>query len=1143
MNLPQKPNERLDIGKINPSAASFIIYSIEKNAKTLMVVITKNQQSSMQLAAELSFFLKDQNIPIFVFPDWETLPYDHFSPHKDILSQRLSILSKLPYLKQGILIVSATTLMHRLPPKQYIDAHCFTFSKNDSINVPAFLERLQNSGYSRVLEVMEHGEYSVRGSIIDLFPMGSEMPYRIDLLDNEIDSIRTFDVDTQRTIEKIDQVFLLPAREFPLNQPGIDHFKEAFQQKFDVDLKYCLIYQSISKQQPIAGIEYYLPLFFDNTETLFDYLPKNSLIIRPTDLSLSMGGFNKKIFERYEQLRFDPTRPLLEPRTLFLNGDEVLNLIKGFPQIQFHESEKRTNIDIQRLPDLTLSHKPDASLKELADFIHQQISNHYSVLFCVETPGRRELLLNLLRRIEIEPTTYNNWSHFLEHQNPISIIVSPIAEGFILTKEQITFIAESQLLGEKVQQQRMRSSKYRDVGTLIRNLNELEVGDAVVHIEHGVGRYLGLQVIRADNMETECLVLEYANASKLYVPVSSLHLINQFSGVDIAHAPLHALGGKVWEKAKNKALTKIKDVAAELLDIYAQRESKAGFIYEKPKEYETFADEFPFEETKDQQSAIDAVLKDMISPRYMDRLICGDVGFGKTEVAMRAAFIATQNHKQVAVLVPTTVLAEQHYQNFKNRFANWPIKIAALTRFSSTAQQKETLEQLKSGKVDIIIGTHRLLQSSVIFHNLGLLIIDEEHRFGVTHKEKIKSKKSEIDILTLTATPIPRTLNMAMNGIWDMSVIATPPQGRLAVKTFVKPIEDALIKEAISREILRGGQVYFVHNRVESIERAANKLLSLIPEIRIGVAHGQMLGTQLEKVMADFYHQRFNVLLCTTIIESGIDIPTANTIIIERADSFGMAQLHQLRGRVGRSHHQAYAYLLTPESAEITKDAERRLEALAQIEELGAGFNLASHDLEIRGAGELLGEEQSGHIQTIGFSLYTELLEQAVSQLKKGMDFNETLVQMRGTEIDLNIPALIPENYVPDIHARLVLYKRIASCKNKDQLDELHVELIDRFGLLPEAAQNLFKVTELKLKAQVLGIEKLTAGSNQGKMHFSTQLEHSRLNIEVLIYLIQTAPSQYQLKGNEWFSFSLPDASPAGKFKEINALLDKITLT
>lgn len=1143
MKLPQKNGERLDIGKIRASAAGFMIRSILNADSPLTVVVTKDQPSSAQIAAELAFFFSGQGMPIMLFPDWETLPYDHFSPHKDILSQRLSVLSRVQHAQHGILIVSVTTLMHRLSPRAYIDAHCFMLKQNERLNIPAFLERLQNNGYQRVSQVMEHGEYSVRGSIIDLFPMGSQVPYRIDLLDDEVDSIRIFDVDSQRTVKKVDQIALLPAREFPLNQAGIDHFRQAFRNAFDVNPANCMVYQNIGKQQITAGIEYYLPLFFDHTENLLDYLPKNSLILRTTDLSGAMADFDQKIHERYEQLRFDVTRPLLRPKALFLNADEVFNAMKPYRQVQFHESEKKNNLEVQPLPPMTLSHKPGASLKELEDFLQNQTPDH-SVLFCVETPGRREMLINLLRRIEIEPTVYPDWPHFLKNRNPVGIIVSPLVEGFTLVNEHISFISETQLLGEKVQQRRIRSAKYRDVGTLIRNLNELEVGDPIVHIEHGVGRYLGLQVIRTDDLEMECLVLEYANASRLYVPVSSLHLINRFSGVDLEHAPLHALGSKQWEKAKSKALSQIKDVAVELLDIYAQRESKSGFVYEKPQDYEAFADGFPFEETPDQKNAIDQVLEDMTSSRYMDRLICGDVGFGKTEVAMRAAFIAAQNHKQVAVLVPTTVLAEQHYQNFKNRFADWPIKIACISRFSQAAQQKEILAQLKEGKVDIIIGTHRLLQPSVAFQDLGLLIIDEEHRFGVTHKEKIKSRKSEVDILTLSATPIPRTLNMAMNGIWDMSVIATPPAGRLAVKTFVQRYEDSLLKEAILRENLRGGQVYFVHNRVESIGRAAEKLRSLIPELKIGIAHAQMPGTQLEKVMADFYHQRFNVLLCTILIESGIDVPTANTLIIERADCFGMAQLHQLRGRVGRSHHQAYAYLLMPEEGEITKDAQRRLEALAQIEELGAGFNLASHDLEIRGAGELLGEEQTGHIQTIGFSLYTELLDQAVSALKagRGVNFEETLEKMRGTEVDLSIPALIPEAYVPDIHTRLVLYKRIASSKNSEQLDELQVELIDRFGLLPEALKNLFHVTALKLKAQTLGIEKLTASTHGGKMHFSAQSEHPRLNVDALIGLIQKSPRDYQLKAGQLFSFPLPEATPEGKFKTINALLDKITL-
>ncbi len=1143
MKLPQKMGERLDIGQVTPGATGFVASNIAKKAQSVVVMVTKDQQTGLQLAAELSFFLTGENISVDLFPDWETLPYDHFSPHKDILSQRLSILSRLPHNKRSILVVSVTTLMHRLAPRQFIEAHCFALKQHERLEVSAFIEKLQNNGYQKVNQVLEHGEFSVRGSIIDLFPMGSEVPYRIDLLDDEIDTIRIFDVESQRTVKLVDQIALLPAHEFPLNQAGVEHFRSAFRAQFDRNPQACMIYQSVSQKQSAAGIEYYLPLFFDQMETLFDYLPAHSLIVRTTDLSPAMTDFSQKIHERYEQMALDPTRPLLAPKALFLNADEMFSGMKTFPQVQLHAESQKTNIEIQALPHLTISHKPGASLEGLEAFLDDQAPDH-SVLFCVETPGRREMLLNLFRRIAITPKVYEDWNSFLSDKSAIGVMVSPLASGFVWGDGKITFVAETQLLGEKAQQQRLRKAKYQDVGTLIRNLNELEVGNPVVHIEHGVGRYLGLKTIETGELVMECLVIEYANDSKLYVPVSSLHLVNRFSGVDAEHAPLDILGSTRWKKAKEKALAKIRDTAVELLDVYAQRESKTGFIYQKPDDYETFADTFPFEETPDQLDAIHQVLSDMASSRYMDRLICGDVGFGKTEVAMRAAFIAAQNHKQTAVLVPTTVLAEQHYQSFKNRFADWPIKIASMSRFSQAAQQKEVLAQLKAGKVDIVIGTHRLLQPTVIFKDLGLLIVDEEHRFGVRHKEKIKSKKSEVDILTLTATPIPRTLNMAMNGIWDMSVIATPPAGRLVVKTFVQPYEDAIVKEAILRENLRGGQVYFVHNRVESIERAAHQLQTLIPELRVGIAHGQMSAIQLEKVMADFYHQRFNVLVCTTIIESGIDVPTANTMIIERADTFGMAQLHQLRGRVGRSHHQAYAYLLTPSEGKVTPDAKRRLEALSHIEDLGAGFNLASHDLEIRGAGELLGEEQSGHIQTIGFSLYTELLEQAVETLKsgKGGDLKEGLDFSTSTEVDLNIPALIPEHYVPDIHTRLVLYKRIASSKDQAQLDELHVELVDRFGLLPEAVQNLLQVTALKLKAQRLGIQKLNAGQVGGKIDFNEQSEHPQLNVDALIQLIQKFPRKYQLKGGRWLTFSLEDASDTGKVKEFHALLDGITI-
>jgi transcription-repair coupling factor (superfamily II helicase) len=1146
IQLPKKIGDHLDWGNIKPAAHGFLISSIAEKAHQPVIVLAQDQQTAVRIQNELNFFLSEK-LPVLMFPDWETLPYDHFSPHKDILSQRLSVLFQLPQLKQGILVVSVSTLMHRLAPREYVDKHCLFLKIGESLNIFTFSKRLQHYGYQSVTQVLSHGEMSVRGSIIDVFPMGGDLPYRIDLFDDEIDSIRTFDIETQKTIEKVSSIQVLPAYEFPLNEAGIEHFRQAFRAYFaqheNIHLSNCMVYQNISQQEIVAGIEYYLPLFFDQTATLFDYLPENSLLVRTSNLHLDIKRFLNQVQERYEQLRFDMTRPLLSPKDLFLSDADIFSSIKPFQQVQFHEAQKKINMEIENLPSFSATHKSNKLLKNLSEFLSSKTVIDQQIVFSAETAGRREALLQLLKKIELQPKVYSSWDEFLENQNQkAAVIVSPLQIGFCLPSEKLILLPETHLLGEKVAQQRERQGKYHDTGTLVRHLSELAVGDPVVHIEQGVGRYLGLQTVKADDLEMEYLVLEYANQAKLYVPVSSLHLINRFSGVEAEYAPLHALGSGKWEKEKKKALSKIKDIAAELLDIYAKRESKPGFMYQKPDTYSIFLESFPFEETPDQQAAIDQVITDMTSPKHMDRLVCGDVGFGKTEVALRAAFVATQNHKQVVVLVPTTVLAEQHYQNFKDRFADWPIEIGVLSRLSQTKDQKETIEKLKTGKIDIVIGTHRLLQPNVTFKDLGLLIVDEEHRFGVQHKEKIKAKKSEVDLLTLTATPIPRTLNMAMHGIWDISLITTPPVGRLAVKTFVKPYAESLIKEAILRENLRGGQVYYVHNRVETIGAAEQRLRQLLPGIKIGVVHGQMPELQLERVMAEFYRHRFNILLCTTIIESGIDIPTANTMIIERADRFGMAQLHQLRGRVGRSHHQAYAYLLTPEKANMTPEAKRRLEALAQAEDLGVGFNLASHDLEIRGAGELLGKEQSGHIQHIGFSLYSELLDKTVLALKEGKiaDIEDaTLIQ--ATKIDLNLPALIPEHYIPDIHTRLVLYKRLSNAKTKNQIDELQVEFIDRFGLLPESVKYLFEVTELKLKAQALDIQSIFADSKKGKICFAKEPNDKKLNVDALIGFIQKHPQIYQLKGSQELSFVLEGDAPEEKIQQINDLLECIS--
>lgn len=1133
--LPQQPHERLRWGQLHGAALSLAISSTAVLHQKPIIVVTQDISTANRLELELQFFSAD--LPVFVFPDWEMLPYDHFSPHQDIISSRLLTLQQLPLLTHGITIVSVNTLMHYLLPHEFIDAHSFVLDKGQTLTLDAFRLRLTKAGYRSVSQVMEHGEYAVRGSIIDLFPMGSPLPYRIDLFDNEVDSIRTFDTDTQRTIENITHIRLLPAREFPLSEEAITRFRQAWRNHFPGNPAQSAVYQNISQGKNAPGIEYYLPLFYESMQTLFDYFPKNSLIIRLGDTTASCETFWQEAHHRYEQLRYDITRPLLPPNELFLTTEKLFGSMKAFPQIHAQEAaiEEKAghfNFTSTTLPKLAIDHHATQPLHALQAWL---LTAKERVLFCVETAGRREVLLDLLKELSINPKPVSSWQEFLNRQDPINIAIAALESGMILTEEHIALIAEPQLYGQQVIQRRLRKHRELDPEAIIRDLTELNIGAAVVHLDYGVGRYLGLQVIKTGDIESEYLMLEYADNAKLYVPVSSLHLISRYSGAELENAPLNRLGSPHWEKAKRKAAEKIRDVAAELLNIYASRAAKKGFTFSKPEHhYAAFAQGFVFEETPDQERAILQVIDDMTSGKMMDRLVCGDVGFGKTEVAMRAAFIAVQSSKQVAILVPTTLLAEQHLHTCQDRFANWPIRVEAISRFRSKKEQDKIIHDLALGKIDIIIGTHKLLQSSVKFKSLGLLIVDEEHRFGVRQKERIKSMHSEIDMLALTATPIPRTLNMSLNGIRDLSIIATPPSRRLSIKTFVHEFDKSLVREAVLREILRGGQVYFLHNEVQTIEKMLRELQELIPEAKILIAHGQMAEHELERIMTDFYHLRFNVLLSTTIIESGIDIPTANTILINRADKFGLAQLHQLRGRVGRSHHQAYAYLLTPPKDSLSADAIKRLDAISSLEDLGAGFTLATHDLEIRGAGELLGENQSGHIQEIGFSLYMELLDQTVNALKSGKIPNLDKPFNHSTEIDLHLPSFIPEHYVHDVHTRLILYKRIANCKNQTQLQDLQVEMIDRFGLLPEQAQNLFYITLLKLKAQQLGIRKIDAGSQYGTFEFNPE---PNIDPAAIIKLIQLRPKEYQLIGSEKLRFNIAGNNIESKKKAVETLL------
>lgn len=1115
-DIPTQPNDHKILGNVLPGADALAISEIAEQNQNLTVVVTPDTRSAVRLSRILSE-LSNQNVCLF--PDWETLPYDTFSPHQEIISSRLSALFHLQNAKKGIFLLPISTLMQRLCPPQYLQHNVLLIKKGDRLVIDKMRLQLEAAGYRAVEQVLEHGEYAVRGALLDLFPMGSAVPFRLDFFDDEIDSIRTFDVDTQRTLDEITSINLLPAHEFPTDDKGIEFFRAQFRETFgEIRRDPEHIYQQISKGTLISGIEYWQPLFFSEMATLFDYLPEQTLFVDMENNQMQGERFYQDTKQRYEQRKVDPMRPLLPTEKLWLNVDEVNRRLKSYPRITFkaekvRSSVRQKNLPVAALPEVTIQSQQKEPLGQLRQFIEHFKGN---ILFSVETEGRRETLLDLLSPLKLKPKQIQSLEQ--AENEKFSLLVSSLEQGFIIEQSlPVAIIGEANLLGERVQQRSRDKRKTINPDTLVRNLAELKIGQPVVHLDHGVGRYGGLVTLDTGGIKAEYLLLNYANESKLYVPVTSLHLISRYVGGSDESAPLHKLGNEAWAKSRQKAAEKIRDVAAELLDVYAQREAKKGFAFKYDREeFQQFAATFPFEETYDQEMAINAVISDMCQPKAMDRLVCGDVGFGKTEVAMRAAFLAVMNHKQVAVLVPTTLLAQQHYENFKDRFANLPVNVEVLSRFKTAKEQKQILENLAEGKVDILIGTHKLIQSDVKFNDLGLLIIDEEHRFGVGQKEKIKQLRANIDILTLTATPIPRTLNMAMNGIRDLSIISTPPARRLSIKTFVRQNDDLVVREAILREILRGGQVYYLHNDVASIENTAEKLTALVPEARVIVGHGQMRERELERVMSDFYHQRYNVLVCSTIIETGIDVPTANTIIIERADHFGLAQLHQLRGRVGRSHHQAYAYLLTPPPKMMTKDAERRLDALENLDNLGAGFILATHDLEIRGAGELLGNEQSGQIESIGFSLYMELLDAAVKALKEGREPSLEELTQQQADIELRVPALLPDDYLGDVNMRLSFYKRIAAAESKSELDELKVELIDRFGLLPDATKNLLQIAELRLLVEPLKVVRIDAGTQGGFIEFSAK---AQVNPDKFIQLIQKEPIVYRFDGPLKFKF------------------------
>ncbi|HDS1042628.1 TPA: transcription-repair coupling factor [Stenotrophomonas maltophilia] len=1123
----------------SPTALAWYLVQAARAHDAPLLVIARDNHGANQLEADLHTLIGgDPDLPVVAFPDWETLPYDRFSPHPDIISQRLAALHRLPSLKRGLVVVPVQTVLQQLAPRSYVIGGSFDLKVGQRLDLEAEKRRLESAGYRNVPQVMDPGDFAVRGGLLDVFPMGADEPLRVELLDEDIDSIRAFDPESQRSLDKVDAVHMLPGREVPMDDASIARVLGTLRERFDVDTRRSSLYQDLKSGLAPAGIEYYLPLFFDRTATLFDYLPAGSLPVVCTGADEAAVAFWAQTGDRYEQRRHDVERPLLPPSSLYLSPDLLRERLNDAPRIEVWSPDHARIADAHALGDQPLPPLPVAAREAPAGDALKSFLGHYPgrVLIAADSPGRREALLEVLQAAELKPPVAADLPSFLAGDARFAITVAPLEDGFALDEPRIAVLTERQLFPERAGSTRRTRRAGREPEAIIRDLGELTEGAPIVHEDHGVGRYRGLIAMDVGGMPGEFLEIEYAKGDRLYVPVAQLHLISRYSGASAETAPLHSLGGEQWTKAKRKAAEKVRDVAAELLEIQARRQARAGLALQVDRAmYEPFAAGFPFEETPDQLAAIDATLRDLASSQPMDRVVCGDVGFGKTEVAVRAAFAAASAGKQVAVLVPTTLLAEQHYRNFRDRFADYPLKVEVLSRFKSTKEIKAELEKVAAGTIDVIVGTHRLLQPDVKFKDLGMVIVDEEQRFGVRQKEALKALRANVHLLTLTATPIPRTLNMAMAGLRDLSIIATPPPNRLAVQTFITQWDNALLREAFQRELARGGQLYFLHNDVESIGRMQRELSELVPEARIGIAHGQMPERELEKVMLDFQKQRFNVLLSTTIIESGIDIPNANTIIINRADRFGLAQLHQLRGRVGRSHHRAYAYLVAPDRRSITPDAEKRLEAIASMDELGAGFTLATHDLEIRGAGELLGEDQSGQMAEVGFSLYTELLERAVRSIKQGklpdLDAGE---EVRGAEVELHVPALIPEDYLPDVHTRLTLYKRISSARDSDALRELQVEMIDRFGLLPDAAKHLFAIAELKLQANTLGIRKLDLGENGGRIVFE-----SKPNIDpmAVIQLIQKQPNLYAMEGPDKLRIKHPLPLPEDRFNAARALL------
>jgi transcription-repair coupling factor (superfamily II helicase) len=1084
-----KPGTRFALPTAHGSADAYALAqaAIElRSQKRILAVVVANATDAQRLLSEIPWFAgKEQaELRCHLLPDWETLPYDAFSPHQDLVSERLATLYEIQHGQCDVLIVPATTALLRMAPSSFLAAYTFFFKQGETLDEARLKAQLTLAGYTHVTQVMSPGEYSVRGGLIDLFPMGSALPYRLDLFGNTIETIRTFDADTQRSLYPVNEVRLLPGREFPMDEPARNAFRSRWREVFEGDPSRSSIYKDIGNGIASAGIEYYLPLFFEHTSTLFDYLPADSMLALVGDIDAAIKRFWSDTQSRYRFLKSDRERPLLAPESLFLSDENFFTLAKPFGRWAIQHGDAASELSAP-LPNIAVNRRADDPLTNLRSYLLQTDKR---ILICAESNGRRETLQQYFNEYNLPLALCEGLTDFQTASAKLMLGVAPLHAGFELGTPlgNLAFVTETELYagsGRRIGKKKQEG--VTQVESMVRDLSELKIGDPVVHVNHGIGRYMGLVNMDLGEGETEFLHLEYAKDTKLYVPVSQLHVISRYSGASPDDAPLHTLGSGQWEKAKKRAAQQIRDTAAELLNLYARRALRHGHAFKySAHDYEAFAESFGFEETPDQAAAINAVIQDMTSGKPMDRLICGDVGFGKTEVALRAAFVAVLGGKQVAILAPTTLLAEQHAQTFADRFADWPVKIAELSRFRSGKEITQAIKGMADGTLDIVIGTHKLLSSDVKFSRLGLVIIDEEHRFGVRQKEALKALRAEVDVLTLTATPIPRTLGMALEGLRDFSIIATAPQKRLAIKTFVRTEDESVIREACLRELKRGGQVYFLHNEVETIQNRKAMLEALLPEARIAVAHGQMHERDLEKVMRDFVAQRFNILLCTTIIETGIDVPTANTIVMHRADKFGLAQLHQLRGRVGRSHHQAYAYLLVHDVQGLSKQAQRRLDAIQQMEELGSGFYLAMHDLEIRGAGEVLGENQSGEMQEIGFQLYSDMLNEAVRSLKNGKEPDLAAPLSSTTEINLHAPALLPNDYCGDVHERLSLYKRLANCSTQDALDDLQEELIDRFGKLPDPAKALIETHRLRVAAKPVGIVKIDAHSEAAVLQF-----------------------------------------------------------